>query len=191
MHRFRLWTDRRTHHEGPRLQSHTCLSLQVTQKEGRARLQAAHSVTLGLPADTPPSRRFLQASPRTTLDQCRSSRPVLLDSLAPGPPCAGVSHPSRAVVFSAFNVKSGVVCSPSPVLCFIFVFEYFFLIPIAKIKTSKLWFGTFLLIILMSVRVFSSAFELLAHVKTAVSTLGPFYSLHSLWPPASRGPPSL
>lgn len=160
------------------------LSLQVTQKEGRARPQEAHSAALGPP--------FLQASPRTTLDQCRSPRPVLLDSLAPGnTPHAGVSHPTRAVVFSAFNVKSGLVCSPpSPVLCFIFVFEYFFLIPIAKIKTSKLWFGTFLLIILMSVRVFSSAFELTAHVKTAVSTMGPFYWLYSSasGPHASRRP---
>lgn len=77
-------------------------------------------------------------------------------------------------IFSAFNVISGVVSSsPS---CFVFYFC--FLLPIAKIKTSKLLFGTFLLIILMSVRVFSSTFWNMAHVKTAVSTLGPFYSLN-------------
>lgn len=161
------------------------LSLQVTQKEGRARPQEAHSAALGPP--------FLQASPRTTLDQCRSPRPVLLDSLAPGntppmPECLTQPVQSSSL-HSTLNLDL-FVPPPSPVLCFIFVFEYFFLIPIAKIKTSKLWFGTFLLIILMSVRVFSSAFELTAHVKTAVSTMGPFYWLYSSasGPHASRRP---
>lgn len=92
-----------------------------------------------------------------------------------------MSHPTRAVHLLCIqhNIWSRFF-PPSPVLWFIFVFKYFFFSsPDSKNKDFKalVWDfsahhideckGVFLNILSM------------AHVKTAVSTLGPLYSLYS------------